>query len=109
LESELEADLDSRLISDFMDIIILKLIKKNSGSNGYRISKLVHRDFHLLVSAGTIYSVIYSLERHGFIKGYQEGRSREYKLTKEGEDFFSKISSASKVNQTTFKSIFDNA
>ena len=106
---ESESEIDLRLINDFMDIIILKLIKKNSGANGYRLSKLVHQDYHLMVSAGTIYSVVYSLERHGLIKGSQEGRGRGYKLTKQGESFFVKISSASRLNQTVFKSIFSNA
>jgi DNA-binding PadR family transcriptional regulator len=107
-EFKLETSLDLRLINDFMDIIILKLIRKNSGSNGYKLSKLVHRDYNLLVSAGTIYSVVYSLERHGFIKGCQEGRGRGYKLTKEGENFFSKISMGNELNHTIFNSIFNN-
>ena len=44
----------------------------------------IHNRFYVLVSSGTVYSVLYSLERNGLIEGTWNERTRVYKLTGKG-------------------------
>jgi len=102
----MRTDLDVRLIQDFMDIIILRLVRKNYCTSGYDLIRYFHRQFHLLVSSGTVYSILYSLERKGLIEGSSDGRRRIYKLTKTGEEFFNEVCLTGQRNQAIFLSIF---
>ena len=70
-----------------MDILIMKYMKKQQQLvNGYEIIKYFHKKFGVLLSSGTVYSTIYSLERQGFIKGENSTSNRMYKLTSKGEE-----------------------
>ena len=52
--------------------------------SGYDIISFIHNKFQLLVSSGTIYSLLYSLERNDLIKGSWSERKRTYQLTQKG-------------------------
>lgn len=106
--SEMRTDLDARLIQDFMDVIILRLLKGNLCTSGYELIKYFHRKFHMLISSGTVYSILYSLERNGFIEGSFDGRRRVYKLTEHGEEFFNEMCTAGQRNHSVFLSIFSS-
>lgn len=60
-------------------------LRKRSMS-GYDLTSLVHNKFHVLMSSGTVYSYLYSLERNGLVKGDRGQRRRVYTLTKTGEE-----------------------
>jgi len=62
--------------------------------SGYDIIAFIHNKFHLLVSSGTVYSLLYSLERDGLIKGVWSQRKRVYQLTEKGEDTIKTIMNA---------------
>jgi DNA-binding PadR family transcriptional regulator len=104
----MRADLDVRLIQDFMDVIILRLLRGNHCTSGYELIKYFHHKFHMLVSSGTVYSMLYSMERQGFIEGSFDGRRRIYKLTKRGEEFLNEMCTAGQRNHSVFLSIFSN-
>jgi DNA-binding PadR family transcriptional regulator len=53
--------------------------------SGYDVIKFLHRQFHMLTSPGTVYSVLYSLERQNLIEGSMTEGKRLYKLTHQGE------------------------
>jgi len=72
-----------RIIKNFMDIIILAELR-NGPLSGYDVISFIHNRFHLLVSSGTVYSLLYSLERNAFIEGTWNERKRVYKLTDKG-------------------------
>src|SRR3990170_7768609 len=82
--SNLANKLEKRVIQDFMDIYILEEMEKRSLS-GYDIIVLVQKGFGLLVSSGTVYSLIYSMERDGWIKGVWNERKRVYELTEKAQ------------------------
>ena len=82
--SDLIEKLQSRVIHEFMDIFILAQMKKGSLS-GYDAISLIHTRFGILVSSGTVYSLLYSLERDGWIKGVWNDRKRVYELAEKGE------------------------
>ena len=87
LEPKTEKPLVKRLVEDFIDIVILKNIRKKPEISGYDIIKLLYTKFHMLSSPGTIYSILYSLERQNLILGTTSQRKRVYKLTARGETF----------------------
>ena len=68
-----------------LDIILLKYIKENGSLAGYDFMIWVHKKYGVLLSSGTVYTKIYSLERRGLVKGEWGERKRIYTLTKEGE------------------------
>ena len=72
-----------RIIKNFMDIVILAELK-NGPLSGYDVISLIHTRFHLLVSSGTVYSLLYSLERNDLVEGTWNERKRVYKLTEKG-------------------------
>jgi len=82
--SDLIEKLQSRVIHEFMDIFILAQLKEGSLS-GYDAIGLIHRRFGILVSSGTVYSLLYSLERDGWIRGVWNDRKRVYELAEKGE------------------------
>jgi DNA-binding PadR family transcriptional regulator len=76
--------LQKRTIKSFLDIFILGKLKENQLS-GYDIIGLVHKRFDVLVSSGTIYALLYSMERDGLIQGIHEQKKRVYVLTEKGK------------------------
>lgn len=78
---------------------------RNSPLSGYDIISYIHNKFQLLVSSGTIYSLLYSLERNGLIEGVWDERKRTYRLTEKGAhmiDTLLKSNQEIKVFLTTF-------
>lgn len=74
-----------RLIKSFLDVLILAELR-NGPMSGYDVIAFIHRKFRLLVSSGTVYSLLYSLERDGLIEGSWNQRKRVYILTDRGEE-----------------------
>jgi len=69
-----------RALRNFADILILTELK-NKTMSGYEILLYVNERYETLLSSGTIYSLLYSLERKGLIEGKWDDRRRVYKLT----------------------------
>ncbi|RLG90339.1 hypothetical protein DRO34_05800 [Candidatus Bathyarchaeota archaeon] len=84
LEAKILKKMHERIIKNFLDIIILAELR-NGPMSGYDVIAYIHNKFHLLVSSGTVYSLLYSLERNGLIHGTWNERKRVYKLTEKGE------------------------
>jgi len=68
-------NLRGRVIKSFLDILILSQLKKTPMS-GYDLIAFIHKKFDLLVSSGTVYSTLYSMERAELIKGVFDERRR---------------------------------
>ena len=83
LEGKILKKMHERIIKNFMDIIILAELR-NRPMSGYDVISFIHNKFHLLVSSGTVYSLLYSLERNGLIEGTWNERKRVYKPTDKG-------------------------
>jgi len=71
------------LLKRFIDLIVLEELKKCDMS-GYDLVFKLHTKYDLLISPGTVFALLYSLERRGFIKGKVEERKRVYELTDSG-------------------------
>lgn len=82
-----------RIIKNFLDVLVLAELR-NGPMSGYDVIAFIHNKFRLLVSSGTVYSLLYSLERDGLITGSWNQRKRVYKLTDKGEETIKAIMSA---------------
>jgi DNA-binding PadR family transcriptional regulator len=89
-----------------MDIIILKHLKNNHPMSGYDVIKYLHKKFRMLPSPGTVYSILYSLERQNLIGGKINQGKRVYKLTNQGENLLNQICSTRNNIQSVLSSIF---
>lgn len=84
MKSNIKERLHRRIIKEFMDILILSELARVPMS-GYDIIKFIRRRFGILVSSGTVYSILYSMEREGMIAGIASDRKRIYRITENGE------------------------
>lgn len=87
-----------------MDIFVLIEMKK-SPLSGYDVMRLIHKKFDTMISSGTVYSLLYSLERDGLIKGVQNQRKRIYTLTEKGEQNIRVVTKANQELQSFLRSI----
>ncbi len=78
-------EIELRIVKNFLDILILRDLSKHSSLSGYDIIELIHVKFKQLISPGTVYSVLYAIERKGLVKGESDGRKTVYMLTERGK------------------------
>lgn len=93
LEREVLKNMHERLLKNFMDVLIMARLTNNSVS-GYDVIAYVHKKFGFLISSGTVYSLLYSMERDGLIKGKRINRKRTYTLTDKGEETIKVVQNA---------------
>jgi len=92
MENKIMEEMKEKLIKHFLDIIILFELKNSNCLSGYDILAFLHNRFGLLISSGTVYSLLYSLERKGMIEGsFGEGK-RIYSLTDQGTKTINAVS-----------------
>jgi DNA-binding PadR family transcriptional regulator len=89
LENKKEIDnvlknLKERIIKDFLDVIVLCELQ-NGSLSGYDIISIIFRRYHFLISAGTVYSQLYKLERNGLIDCSLSEKKKIYRLTSHGK------------------------
>jgi len=93
MTSKILENLRRRTIKTFMDILILIELQEKPLS-GYDIISLIHKRFNVLVSSGTVYSLLYSLERKGLVTADMDQRKRVYTLTEKGEQTLETVGQA---------------
>lgn len=67
--------------------------------SGYDVVGFIHERFYILVSSGTVYSLLYSMERDGLIEGRWAKRKRVYSLTDKGKETVENIINANATIQ----------
>jgi len=106
LDSEIVKQIEDRLIKDFLDVLILVELAKGRPLGGRDIIMLVNNKFGTLLSAGTVYSVLYSMEREGIIASGSEGKRKVYLLTDKGKENIKAISGARQEIMTLVTKLF---
>jgi DNA-binding PadR family transcriptional regulator len=94
LEAKILKNIHERMIKNFMDIIIIMSELRNAPLSGYDVISYINTKFSILVSSGTVYSLLYSLERNGLVEGVWVEKKRTYKLTEKGEKTIATILNA---------------
>jgi DNA-binding PadR family transcriptional regulator len=82
-EARIIKKMHERVIKTFLDTIIMAELQ-NGPISGYDVISYIHNKFGFLVSSGTVYSLLYSLERNNLVEGIWVERKRVYKLTDKG-------------------------
>ncbi len=83
-------EMQERIVKEFMDVVIMTELR-NGPLSGYDVISYINAKFNILVSSGTVYSLLYSLERNGLVEGIWHERKRTYKLTDKGEETIATI------------------
>lgn len=78
-----EENLVDGLVKTFLDIIVLATLNGNS-VHGYKIIADLHRTFGVLLSPGTLYPLLYSLEKEKLVEVIEAKRKKLYRLTPKG-------------------------
>ncbi len=60
---------------------------------GYELLSYIHKSFDPFLSPATVYSVLYSMERKGYIKARGDARKRVYSITPKGKRVIQTINS----------------
>jgi DNA-binding PadR family transcriptional regulator len=93
LETKIFREINERIIRSLLDVIVLaKLRNRSALLGGYDVIELIHQEYNILISSGTVYAVLYSMERDGLIEAKATGRKRAYVLTEKGENKIKEIS-----------------
>ena len=98
LEKEVLREMRERIVKGFIDVVVMAELR-NGPMSGYDVIGLIHKRFGILVSSGTIYSLLYSMEREGLIRGTFSRRKRIYSLTDKGRKNIEIVLNANDVIQ----------
>jgi len=105
---EISKEMHERIVKGFLDMAIMAKLMYDNPVSGYDVLRFVHKKFGTLLSSGTVYSVLYSMERDGLIRGIQSKKKRVYKLTDKGEKAIKTALSLIEEMQNTFKLLIGN-
>lgn len=86
MENKFVKQIRRRMVKNFLDTIFLAELKKNQPQSAYALMNLVHRKFGFLISAGTVYALLYSMERKDLVIGELSENKRIYRLTAKGKE-----------------------
>lgn len=105
MDGQIIKEMHGRIVKNFMDLLIMTELRNNPMS-GYDVISFIHKKFRLLISSGTVYSLLYSLERDGLIEGNFNNRKRVYVLTEKGEETIQAIQESSQQIQAFMANLF---
>jgi len=95
-------DIETRVVKSFLDVLILIEMKKQANLSGYDVTAFVNNKFGGILSPGTVYAMLYGMERKGLIKGEHNGKKTTYKLTESGNIVISSMMADFNAQMTEF-------
>ena len=106
MQTNFAKQLRRRTIKSYLDVLALKELEKESLISSYDFMLSIHKKFAILLSPGTAYTTIYSLERKGLIEGAKNSRKTIYILTDKGEKALQDIKKAKKELEQLVAMVF---
>lgn len=97
IPTHVEDELLESLVKSFLDIIVLAMLN-GEPVHGYRIIADLHRTFGVLLSPGTLYPLLYHLEKEKLIEVREIKRKKIYTVTPHGRIRVSTINELYKKN-----------
>lgn len=97
-----QKNLEKRIVKSFLDILILVEMTKQTTLSGYDVTSFVNNKFGGILSPGTVYATLYSMERKGLIKGTSDGKKTVYKLTEKGNEITVPLKNEYNLQMTDF-------
>jgi len=107
LKRKILKEMHRNMIKNFLDTIILAKLRNSSPLSGYDIIEFIYKKFGILISPGTIYAVLYSMERKGLIRGELTQGKRTYVLTGQGTGAISVILKSEEEIQVFMRTILN--
>ena len=80
-----------KLIRGLLDLIILIALRENEMS-GYEIISFIYDTFNVLLSPGTVYPLVQTLNDQGLIEIATDEKKKTFRLSKRGEGLVNAIS-----------------
>lgn len=93
----LKKDFIKQLIIEHLDLLLLGHFKKTHFS-GYDAIMFIHKEFGFLLSSGTVYSTLYSMERKKLVTSFKPNNKNLFEITNEGRMLLEIVSSASEIH-----------
>ena len=107
VENDVIMEMCERIVKTFLDLIVLmKLNQYCEPLGGYDFTKLVTNEYNSMLSPGSVYAVLYSMERDGLIQGRSKSRKRVYVLTDKGKATIKAVSEEKVKVLNLFGSLF---
>ena len=106
MENKCIKQMRRRIVKNFLDTIFLAELKRTQPQSAYALMNLVHRKFGFLISAGTVYALLYSMERKDLVIGELTENKRIYRLTQKGNETINTIINAKKEFFQYAKTVF---
>lgn len=110
LNNQIAQKLRRRIIYSFSDLLILTKLQNSLPMSCDEIIRLIQRKFGVMISPGTLYAHLYSLEQNRLLTGYfsrkKYARAQKlYKITEEGKQSIRRIIKHQNVLQETIVEI----
>ena len=83
-EDEIRNALTKRVISNFLDLIVIAYFHDKEFS-GTDVLAFVRNRYDVQLSPGTTYSALYSMERVNLLEGFNGDSKRVYKVSQKGK------------------------
>jgi DNA-binding PadR family transcriptional regulator len=99
-EQMFEEGITERHVKTFLDILILAMLN-GKPMYGYKLIAAVHREFGVLLSPGSLYPLLHSLEKSKVIESRFEGGKIVYATTPQGRRKFQEVFTAYKIAMQT--------
>lgn len=76
-----------RFVRSFLDWVILSILRRKP-SYGYEMITVIDEEFRVYISPGSLYPILYNMERSGLVRGQWDNPDRRskkiYELTADG-------------------------
>ena len=106
LESRIKQKFTTKVVSSTLEYTILGHFE-NVCFTGYEALTFVRDTFGVLLSASTVYSALYLMEREGLLSGSLNGRKRVFKITDWGKLNFEILAAKADLEEFMSKILVD--
>lgn len=94
--------LTERHVKAFLDILILAMLN-GKPMYGYKLIASIHKEFGVLLSPGSLYPLLHSLEESKLIESSFEGGKIVYSVTRQGRRRFQEVFTSYKMAMQTME------
>lgn len=109
MDSEIQQEIREGLVKHFLYAIVLIKLQNSNRLSGYDILEFINRKYGILMSAGTVYSLLYMMERKDLIQGCTENGKRTYELTNNGKENVRTVLESKEQIQRFIQNLLDGA
>ncbi len=77
-------EIQRNMVRNFLDTLVMVKLRRGPPMSGYDIMDYVQQKYGVMMSSGTVYSMLYSMERRGLLTASLAAGKRLYTLSDEG-------------------------